>query len=137
MTIALATCFVQVTDIDQSIAFYRDSLGLDLKNNVSNDGFSWITVGSPTQPGVEIVLTNFVGGSPDDIDIVASLVAKGAMNGLHFSVSDLDAVFAQLRDSGVDVVSEPTDQPWGVRDCAVRDPSGNLIRINAQSGNES
>jgi catechol 2,3-dioxygenase-like lactoylglutathione lyase family enzyme len=130
MNLTLSTCFVQVTDPDEALHFYRDILGLELRNDVANGGFRWITVGGGSQPGVSLVITNFVNGGPDDVDAVAALLAKGAMNGVHFHADDLDATFARLRDAGVEVVSEPADQPWGARDCAIRDPSGNLVRID-------
>ena len=83
-----------------------------------------------SQPAVSIVLTNYIQGSPADLDTVAGLVAKGGLYGPHFGAQDLDAVFAAVRDAGGEVVQEPTTQPWGVRDCAFRDPSGNLVRVN-------
>lgn len=130
MDLSLSTCFVQVTDADSALSFYRDALGLDVRNDVAREQYRWITVGSASQPGVSVVLTNYVGGSPADVDAIAALVAKGAMNGVHFRSDDLDATFAKLQAAGAEVVSEPADQPWGVRDCAVRDPSGNLVRID-------
>ena len=130
MDLTLARCFVQVTDADLALAFYRDALGLELRNDVARENFRWITVGSASQPGVEIVLTNYLQGSPADSEFVTSLVAKGAMNGVHFNSEDLDATFEKIRTSNAEIVQEPTDQPWGPRDCAVRDPSGNLVRIN-------
>jgi catechol 2,3-dioxygenase-like lactoylglutathione lyase family enzyme len=130
MDLTLSTCFVQVHDPDLALAFYRDTLGLELRNDVGRGDSRWITVGAAAQPGLSIVLTNFVNGSPDDASTVAVLLAKGAMNGVHFSTPDLDAVFEKIRASGADIVSEPADQPWGARDCAVRDPSGNLVRID-------
>jgi catechol 2,3-dioxygenase-like lactoylglutathione lyase family enzyme len=129
MEIALSQCFVIVTDPDLAMTFYRDALGLDVRNDVARQGSRWITVGAASQPGVSIVLTNYLNGSPADNDAVASLVAKGALNGVHFHTDDLDATFARVRDSGAEIVSEPTDQFWGERDFAVRDPSGNLVRI--------
>ncbi len=130
MDLTLATCFVQVHDPDLALAFYRDTLGLELRNDVANGGSRWITVGAASQPGVAIVLTNYVNGGPADGDAVAALLAKGAMNGVHFHADDLDAAFERLRAAGAEIVQEPADQPWGVRDGAVRDPSGNLIRID-------
>jgi len=130
MTISLARCFLQVNDPDSALEFYRDALGLDVRNDVAKESLRWITVGAPGQPDVELVLTNFLNGSPADAETMAALVAKGAMNGVHFHADDLDATFAQLRDAGAEIVQEPTDQPWGVRDGAVRDPSGNLVRID-------
>ena len=130
MNLTLSTCFVLVHDPDIALAFYRDTLGLELRNDVARGDFRWITVGADSQPGVSIVLTNYLNGSPADSDALAALVAKGALNGVHFHTDDLDATFEQLRASDAEIVQEPTDQPWGTRDCAVRDPSGNMIRID-------
>ncbi len=130
MDLTLSTCFVQVQDPDEALGFYRDKLGLEVRNDVANGDFRWITVGSPAQPGVAIVLTNFVNGGPDDGSAVAALLAKGAMNGVHFHTDDLDGTFEKVRDSGAEIVQEPTEQFWGTRDFAVRDPSGNLVRID-------
>jgi len=129
MDIALSQCFVIVTDPDLAMTFYRDALGLDLRKDVARQGARWITVGAASQPGVSIVLTNYLNGSPADNDAVASLVAKGALNGVHFHTDNLDATFERVRESGAEIVSEPADQFWGERDFAVRDPSGNLVRI--------
>jgi catechol 2,3-dioxygenase-like lactoylglutathione lyase family enzyme len=130
MDIALSQCFVIVTDPDAALSFYSDTLGLEVRNDVANGGSRWITVGSGSQPGVSIVLTNYLNGSPADNDSVAELVAKGALNGVHFRTSDLDGLFEKVRDAGAEIVSEPTEQPWGTRDFALRDPAGNLIRID-------
>jgi catechol 2,3-dioxygenase-like lactoylglutathione lyase family enzyme len=130
MDLTLATCFVQVHDPDLALAFYRDTLGLDVRNDVARGDFRWITVGAATQAGVAIVLTNYVNGGPGDSDAVSALLAKGALNGVHFHSHDLDAAFDKIRAAGAEIVQEPADQPWGTRDCAVRDPSGNLIRID-------
>jgi catechol 2,3-dioxygenase-like lactoylglutathione lyase family enzyme len=130
MDVTVARCFVLVHDLDLALAFYRDVLGLELRNDVGNEGFRWITVGAASQPDVSIVLTNYQCGSPEDGDVIAALLAKGALYGVHFSTDDLDLVFEKVRASGADVVQEPTEQPWGTRDCAVRDPSGNLVRID-------
>jgi catechol 2,3-dioxygenase-like lactoylglutathione lyase family enzyme len=127
MNLSLSTCFVQVHDPDLALAFYRDALGLQLRNDVARERFRWITVGASSQPAVSIVLTNYVNGGPDDA--VAALLAKGAPNGIRFHTYDLDAAFERLRASGAEIVQEPGDRPWGARDLAVRDPSGNLVRI--------
>jgi catechol 2,3-dioxygenase-like lactoylglutathione lyase family enzyme len=134
MNLTLSQCFVLVDDPDAALAFYRDTLGLELRNDVSRGEFRWITVGSPSQPGVAIVVTNYLNGSPADNDTLAALVAKGALNGVHFHTDDLDTTFDQVRDAGAEIVQEPTDQPWGTRDIAVRDPSGNLVRIDQPAG---
>jgi uncharacterized glyoxalase superfamily protein PhnB len=130
MELTLSTCFVQVHDPDLALAFYRDTLGLEVRKDVANGGFRWITVGSAAQPDVSIVLTNYLNGSPDDNDMIAALIAKGAMNGVHFQSDDLDAAFEKIRAAGAEIVQEPTEQFWGTRDFAVRDPSGTLIRID-------
>ena len=130
MNLTLSQCFVLVHDPDLALTFYRDALGLELRNDVARQDFRWITVGAPSQPGVANVLTNYLNGSPADGDALAALVAKGALNGVHFHTDDLDATFERLRASDAEIVQEPTDQPWGTRDFAVRDPSGNLLRID-------
>jgi catechol 2,3-dioxygenase-like lactoylglutathione lyase family enzyme len=130
MNLTLSQCFVLVHDPDLALAFYRDTLGLELRNDVAREKFRWITVGAAAQPGVSIVLTNYLNGSPADDDALVSLVAKGALNGVHFHTDDLETTFEKLRASGTEIVQEPTEQPWGTRDCAVRDPSGNLVRID-------
>jgi catechol 2,3-dioxygenase-like lactoylglutathione lyase family enzyme len=130
MDLTLSSCFVLVHDPDLALTFYRDVLGLELRGDVAREHFRWITVGAPSQPGISIILTNFVNGTPADSDTVTALLAKGALYGAHFSSDDLDALFDKVRASGADIVQEPADQPWGARDCAVRDPSGNLVRID-------
>jgi catechol 2,3-dioxygenase-like lactoylglutathione lyase family enzyme len=130
MNLTLSQCFVLVHDPDLALAFYRDTLGLELRNDVAKGDFRWITLGAASQPGVAIVLTNYLNGSPADNDALAALIAKGALNGVHFHADDLDASFEKVRAAGAEVVQEPTDQPWGTRDFAVRDPSGNLLRID-------
>jgi catechol 2,3-dioxygenase-like lactoylglutathione lyase family enzyme len=129
MDLTLARCFVQIHDPDLALAFYRDTLGLEVRNDVARGSSRWITVGAAAQPGVSIVLTNYLHGSQADGDAIAALVAKGAMNGVHFRTDHLDGTFEKVRASGAEIVQEPTEQPWGPRDCAVRDPSGNLVRI--------
>ena len=129
MNLTLAQCFVLVHDPDQALSFYRDTLGLEVRNDVGKEEFRWITVGAASQPNVSIVLTNYLNGSPADHETVAALIAKGALSGAYFHSDDLDATFEKLRADGAEIVEEPTEQPWGVRDGAVRDPAGNLIRI--------
>lgn len=130
MNLTLSTCFVLVHDPDRALAFYRDELGLELRNDVARGDSRWITVGAASQPGVAIVLTNYLNGGPADAEALAALLAKGALNGVHFHTDDLDATFEKLKASDAEIVQEPTDQPWGTRDCAVRDPSGNMVRID-------
>ena len=129
MDISLKNCFINVTDIEQALGFYRDALGLELRNDVANEGFRWITVSSPAQPDVEIVISDYLGHSPADRETIAALITKGAMNGVVFTTPDLDATFEKARASGAEVLQEPMDQGWGARDCAFRDPSGNMVRI--------
>jgi uncharacterized glyoxalase superfamily protein PhnB len=130
MNLTLSTCFVLVHDPDVALTFYRDTLGLELRNDVARGDFRWITVGAASQPDVAIVLTNYLNGSPADSDALAALLAKGALNGVHFHTDDLDGTFEKLKASGAEIVQEPTDQPWGTRDMAVRDPSGNMVRVD-------
>ena len=134
MTLTLSTCFVIVHDPDIALAFYRDTLGLEVRNDVARGDFRWITVGAAAQPDVGIVLTNYLNGSPADGEAVAALVAKGALNGVHFHTDDLDGDLREAQDSGAEIVQEPTEQPWGTRDFAVRDPSGNMVRIDQPPG---
>ncbi len=129
MTVTLAAMFITVNDPDEALRFYRDALGLEVRLDVSNEGFRWVTVGAPGQE-VGIVLSQPHGGrSQSDGDALQSLVTKGALQAAIFSTDDLDATFERVRTSGAEVLQEPTAQPWGVRDCAFRDPSGNLVRI--------
>jgi len=130
MNLTLSQCFVLVHDPEQALAFYRDTLGLELRNDVAKEDFRWITVGAASQPDVGIVITNYLNGSPADQEAVAALVAKGALHGVHFHSDDLDGTFEKLRAADAEIVQGPTDQPWGTRDLAVRDPSGNLVRID-------
>jgi catechol 2,3-dioxygenase-like lactoylglutathione lyase family enzyme len=134
MDLTLSTCFVLVADPDLALAFYRDTLGLEVRNDVANGDFRWITVGGASQPGVNIVLTNYLNGSPADNDQLAALLAKGALNGVNFRSGDVDADFAKVRDAGAEIVQEPTEQFWGAKDFAVRDPSGNMVRVEQRPG---
>jgi len=131
MTISLQYCHVTVNDPDESLAFYRDALGLEVRNDVAADGFRWVTLGSAAQPDLEIVLSEpHAGRSQADGDAVQELLTKGVMPMVVFRTDDLDATFEQVRASGAEVLQEPIDQPWGPRDCAFRDPSGTMVRIS-------
>ena len=130
MELTLSTCFVLVHEPELALGFYRDVLGLELRNDVARGDFRWITVGSASQPDVAIVLTNYLNGSPADNDSLEALIAKGALNGVNFRTDDLDATFEKVRASGAEIVQEPTEQFWGTKDFAVRDPSGNLVRVD-------
>jgi catechol 2,3-dioxygenase-like lactoylglutathione lyase family enzyme len=133
MNLTLSQCFVLVHDPDAALTFYRDQLGLEVRNDVARGEFRWITLGAAAQPDIAIVVTNYLGASPEDSDALAALIAKGSLGGVHFHAPDLDATFEQLSAAGAEVIQEPTDQPWGTRDCAVRDPSGNMVRIDQRS----
>ena len=130
MSISLQYSHITVNDPDESIPFYRDALGLEVLNDVASGGHRWVTLGSPDQPGVEIVLSDpHAGRSQADGDALQELVAKGSLGPIVFRTEDLDAAFERVRASGAEVLQEPIDQPWGPRDCAFRDPSGNTVRI--------
>ncbi|MFC6879202.1 MULTISPECIES: VOC family protein [Actinomadura] len=134
MDIALRYCHITVNDLDESLAFYRDALGLEVRNDVSSGEFRWVTLGGTTQPDLELVLSEpHAGRSKDDGDALRELLAKGALPMIIFSTDDLDATFERLRTSGAEVMQEPIDQPWGPRDCAFRDPSGNMVRFQQRS----
>ncbi|MDA8282570.1 MAG: VOC family protein [Actinomycetota bacterium] len=132
MALSLSSTFVPVHDPDAALAFYRDALGLEVRADVASGGFRWVTVGAAGQD-VDIVLFQPHGGrSEAEGDALLSLVTKGSLQAAIFRTDDLDATFEKVRSSGAEVLQEPASQPWGVRDCAFRDPSGNLVRI-AQS----
>jgi len=129
MAVTVSTMFIPVNDPDEALGFYRDALGLDVRNDVANDGFRWVTVGAPGQD-VDIVLFQPHGGlSQVEGDALLSLVTKGSLQAAIFRSDDLDSTFEKVRASGAEVLQEPADQFWGARDCAFRDPSGNLVRI--------
>ncbi len=129
MTVTVASMFIAVHDPDAALAFYRDGLGLEVRNDVASDGFRWVTVGAAGQD-VDIVLFQPHGGrSQVEGDALLTLVTQGSLQAAIFRADDLDATFERLRASGAEVLSEPASQPWGARDCAFRDPSGNLVRI--------
>lgn len=130
MTTVVSTMFIPVHDPEAALRFYRDALGLEVRNDVSKGDFRWVTVGTPGHD-VDIVLSQPHGGrSEADGDALLELVTKGSIQAAIFSASDLDATFERVRASGAaEVLQEPKSQPWGARDCAFRDPSGNLVRI--------
>ena len=137
MDIKLGQCFIAVDDHDKAIAFYRDALGLEVRNDVGWEGMRWVTVGSPLQPDVDIVLEPPLAdpnASAADRQAVAELLAKGLLRGVIFRTEDCDATFESIRAAGAEVLQEPTDQPYGVRDCAFRDPSGNMLRFTQRKG---
>lgn len=136
MSIELSHCFIAVDDHDKALAFYRDALGFEVRNDVSYEGMRWVTVAPPSQPGVEIVLEPPVadpGAASSDRQAAAELLAKGLLRGVNFRTDDVDATFERLRASGAEVLQEPMDMPYGVRDCAFRDPAGNMLRFSQAS----
>lgn len=131
MTVSLKTVHIYVDDPDAALGFYRDTLGLTVTQEVENDGFRWITLTTDSQPEIGIVLSQpQAGRSKEDGDALAALLAKGELPGPFFTTDDLDATFEKAAASpGVEVLSEPADQFWGARDAALRDPAGNMLRI--------
>ena len=132
MDISIHSSLLPHDDPDASLAFYRDVLGFEVRNDVGYRGMRWITVGPPGQPGTSIVLYP-PGASPgvtdDERRTIAEMMAKGTYAMINLATKDLDGTFEQLQAGDVEIVQEPTEQPYGLRDCAVRDPAGNLIRI--------
>lgn len=129
MTTSLSVVFIPVSDLDAALGFYRDALELEVRNDVSADAFRWVTVGAPGQD-VDVVLSQpHAGRSQAEGDALLALVTQGSLQAAIFRTDDLDATFEVVRASGAEVLQEPVSQPWGSRDCAFRDPSGNLVRI--------
>jgi catechol 2,3-dioxygenase-like lactoylglutathione lyase family enzyme len=132
MDITIYQTLLPHDDPDASLAFYRDTLGFEVRNDVGYGGMHWITVGPVGQPGTSIVLyppAATPGITDDERRAIAEMMAKGTYASINLATPDLDSVFARLQASGAEVVQEPTEQPYGLRDCAFRDPAGNLIRI--------
>jgi len=132
MTISLRYTNITVNDVDESLGFYRDALGLEVQNDVASGGFRWVTLGSPAQPGLGIVLSEpHAGRSQTDGDALQELLTKGSLPNIVFATDDVDATFETVRASGAEVLQEPIDAPWaGGRDAAFRDPSGNTVRLS-------
>jgi catechol 2,3-dioxygenase-like lactoylglutathione lyase family enzyme len=133
MDITIHAAFLPHDDPEASLAFYRDTLGFEVRQEVGYSGMRWITVGPPNQPGTSIVLhppAADPGVTEDERRTIAEMMAKGTYAIITLATPDLDATFAQLQSGDVDIVQEPIDQPYGIRDCAIRDPAGNLIRIS-------
>ena len=132
MDITIFSTLLPHDDPDASVAFYRDTLGFEVRNDVEYGGMHWITVGPPDQPDTSIVLyppAATPGITDDERRTIAEMMAKGTYASINLATPDVDATFERLQATDAEVVQEPTDQPWGVRDCAVRDPAGNMIRI--------
>jgi uncharacterized glyoxalase superfamily protein PhnB len=131
MDITIHSALLPHDDPGASLAFYRDALGFEVRNDVEYNGLHWITVGPAGQPGTSIVLYPPVaspGVTDEERQTIAEMMAKGTFASINLATDDLDGIFERLQ-AGAEVVQEPTDQPYGIRDCAFRDPSGNLIRI--------
>ncbi|HEV7652380.1 MAG TPA: VOC family protein [Actinophytocola sp.] len=132
MDITIHASYLPQTDPEATIAFYRDVLGFEIRNDVGYQGLHWITVGPPGQPDTSIVLTPPAvdpGITEDERKMITEMMAKGTYGNINLATKDVDETFSRIQADDVEVVQEPTDQPYGVRDCAFRDPSGNLIRI--------
>jgi uncharacterized glyoxalase superfamily protein PhnB len=132
MDISIFSAMLPHDNPDASLAFYRDTLGFEVRNDVEFGGLHWITVGPPDQPGTSIVLyppAATPGITDDERRTIAEMMAKGTFASINLATEDLDGAFERLQAGDTEVVQEPTEQPYGVRDCAVRDPAGNLIRI--------
>lgn len=133
MDITILEAFLPHTDKEASLSFYRDALGFEVRNDVGYQGMHWITVGPVGQPGTSIVLyppAADPGVTEEERRTISEMMAKGTYASINLATSDLDALFEKLAAADVDIVQEPTDQPYGRRDAAIRDPAGNLIRIN-------
>lgn len=132
MDITIHQTFLPHTDNDASLAFYCDTLGFEVRNEVEYDGQHWLTVGPAGQPGTSLVLyppAADPGITEGEAATIAEMMAKGTYASINLATSDLDATFEQLQSTEADIVQEPTEQPWGVRDAALRDPAGNMIRL--------
>lgn len=135
MDITISASFLPHSDPDASLAFYRDVLGFEVRDDVGYDGMRWITVGPAGQPQISIVLEPPAadpGVTDEERATIEEMMAKGTYAGIVLTTPDVDATFARLQAGGAEIVQEPIDQPYGIRDCAVRDPAGNQIRIQQQ-----
>jgi catechol 2,3-dioxygenase-like lactoylglutathione lyase family enzyme len=130
MDLTVSHVFLTVDDQDKALEFYHGVLGLAVLNDVQFDEMRWVSVGSPDQPGVEIVLLPPLGPVASERDVILDLMRKGGMNGLIFRTGNLDKTFEVLLAAGAEVTQEPIDQPYGVRDCGFRDPFGNMLRFS-------
>jgi predicted enzyme related to lactoylglutathione lyase len=136
MNITIHASVLPHTDPNASLAFYRDLLGFEVRNDVGYSGMRWITVGPPGQPGTSIVLFPLAaspGVTEDERRTITEMMAKGTYAMMLLATPNLDATFERIQAGGADIVEEPTMQPYGVRDCAVRDPAGNLLRVQERS----
>lgn len=132
MDITIHASFIPTTDPEASLAFYRDALGFEVRQDVGQGAMRWITIGAPSQPGPSIVLyppTADPGITEDEQRTIAEMMAKGTFASILLATPDLDAAFERVQAADVEIVQEPTDQDWGVRDCAFRDPAGTMVRL--------
>lgn len=132
MDIIIHSAYLPQDDPDAALTFYRDTLGFEVRNDVGYNGLRWITVGPPGQPGTSIVLHPPAvdpGITDDERRTITEMMAKGTYGGINLATKDLDAAFERVQTGDADIVQEPTEQPYGIRDFAVRDPAGNMIRI--------
>ncbi len=132
MDITISASFLPQNDPDAALAFYRDALGFELRKDVGYNGMRWLTVGPPEQPGTSIVLHPPAvdpGITADERKVITEMMAKGTFASILLATPDVDAAFAKLQATDVEIVQEPIDQPYGVRDCAFRDPAGNMVRL--------
>jgi catechol 2,3-dioxygenase-like lactoylglutathione lyase family enzyme len=135
MSITIHSSFLPQDDPEAAVAFYRDTLGFEVRNDVEYGGLHWITVGPADQPGTSIVLyppAATPGLTDDERRMIEEMMAKGSYAGINLATPDVDGTFERLQAGDAEVVQEPTDQPYGVRDCAFRDPAGNMIRIQEE-----
>ncbi|HZW99888.1 MAG TPA: VOC family protein [Trueperaceae bacterium] len=136
MQITIHSAMLPQDDPEAAIGFYRDGLGFEVRNDVEYQGMHWITVGPEGQPETSIVLyppEATPGLTEDERRMVSEMMAKGTYASINLAADDLEAIFSRLEASGAEIVQEPTDQPYGVRDCAVRDPAGNMVRIQERA----
>lgn len=134
MELKLHNVFLEVDDHEAALAFYRDTLGLEVRQDVALENARWLTVGPKDQPELGIVLQSVgVARSPEDAEALKALLAKGSLSGLVFETDDVDGLFERVAASGAEVLQEPMDQPYGVRDCGFRDPAGNMMRFNQKA----
>ncbi len=129
MATTVSSMFIPVHDPDAALGFYRDGLGLEVRMDVAADGYRWVTVGGPGQDVDVVLFQPEAGRSQAEADALLALVTQGSLQAAIFRSDDLDATFEQLVATGAEVLEEPAARPWGPRDCAFRDPSGNLVRI--------
>ncbi|MQY17199.1 VOC family protein [Nocardia macrotermitis] len=136
MDITIHSSFLPQTDPEAALAFYRDALGFELRNDVGYNGMHWLTVGPAGQPGINVVLyppQASPGITDDERRTITEMMSKGTYGSILLASKDLDGSFERVKATGAEVVQEPTEQPYGVRDCAFRDPAGNMVRIQEQS----